>query len=805
MAAEAVREAPDGRAILLTGLLLLVMASAAAFGRVYQGGGTAMRLALVAAVSVLLAAAFERRNLALATLVSAAGLVVLGSLLVFPNTTWFGLPTGRTLSAAASAFALVARTSNSQVAPAAPLPPLLIAGVTAVWTASYAAHALAVRARSPLLALAPPAALMVFAGVVMGDGARPAYVFLFVIGGLTVMFGDGLRRVGSWGPVSIWHERSNIRSGGGPTAQAAIRIGIGCLIVALFTPWLLPGYGSKGLLSVHGGLAATVSIDPIVDIRPRLLNNPSLQVFTVEANGPAYWRFLTLDTFNGRIWTFSPTATSGGYPVDGILRGDLPALPCVNPATTQSTEVTSVPRVCPPGFPDKGPTVLTLHQRYVFGALSQAWLPAAAQPEFISLSGSQIRFDPVSDAIEIPSESYKGLTYEATSLEVIPTPAELNAFDTLQTDNPGWQDELQLPSNLPAQIGDIARQWTAGATTPYAKVMAIQQHLRTFTYDLHVPPPRSANDLVYFLTKSHRGYCEQFAGTMAVMLRTLGIPARVALGFTPGAYDSATSQYQVSTQDSHAWVEVEFPEYGWLAFEPTPTRDNPIAAAYDVPPAVQQSCPPSDTTCASGPGTGGRAGGHPGGLRGPSERLLHERSGGAGSSFGAPPKPVPFTTRLRHWVLAALGIALVAALLLIPPAKAARRRLRLHAGEPRARTLGAFQMFADRAADVGYGRHQSETPREYGRRIAAAFPGAAAAVETLAAVTSRATYGGATVAPEQADAAVAAALEASREVRRASPWPRRVAGAYRLGWFGAGDRWLGPEPTTVRRPTLLRA
>jgi len=808
MAAEAVREAPDGRYILLSGLLLLVMVAAAAFGRVYQGSATSLRLALVAAVAVLLAAAFERRNLALATLVSAAGLIVLGSLLVFPSTTWFGLPTLRTARAAGSAFALVARTSNSQIAPAMPLPPLLIAGVTACWTAAYAAHALAVRARSPLLALAPPAALMVFAGVVMDDGGRPAYVFLFVVAGLAVMFGDGLRRVGSWGPVSVWHERSTIRSGGGPTARAAIRIGIGCLIVAVFTPWLLPGFGSKGILSVHGGLAASVSIDPIVDIRPRLLHNPSLQVFTVQANGPAYWRFLTLDTFNGRIWTFSPTATSGGYPVDGILRGDLPTLPCVNPATTQSTEVTDVPRVCPPGFPDKGPTVLTLRQRYVFGALSQAWLPAAAQPEFISLSGDSIRFDPVSDAIEIPNESYKGLTYQATSLEIIPTPAELNAFPTLQTDDsPGWQDELQLPADLPPQIGQIARQWTADATTPYAKVMAIQQHLRSdFHYDLHVPPPRSANDLVYFLTKSHRGYCEQFAGAMAVMLRTLGIPARLALGFTPGTYDSASSQYQVNSQDTHAWVEVEFPEYGWLAFEPTPTRDNPIAAAYDVPPAVSvQSCPPGDTTCATGPGAGGRAGGHPGGLRGPSERLLHERSGGAGSSFVPAPKPEPFTARLRHWALAALGVALVAALLLIPPAKAARRRLRVRAGEPRARVLGAFLMFADRAADVGYGRHLSETPTEFGRRIADAFPAAAGAVTSLAAATSRATYGVSAVSAEQADQAVAAAREASHEVWRSSPRLRRLTGTYRLGWFGAGDRWLGPEPTRVRPPTLLRA
>ena len=809
MAAEAVREAPDGRSILLTGLLLLSMVAAAAFGRVYQGSTTSLRLALVAAVSVLLAAAFERRNLGLATLVSAAGLVLVGSLLVFPSTTWFGFPTMRTARAAASAFASVARTSNSQVAPAVPLPPLLVAGVTAAWTAAYAAHALAVRARSPLLAIAPPAALMVFAGMVMGDGARPAYVFLFLVASLVVLFGDGLRRVGSWGPVSVWHERSSIRSGGGPTARAAVRIGIGCLIVALFTPWLLPGYGHRGLFSVHGGLAATVSIDPIVDIRPRLLHNPSIQAFTVDAEGPAYWRFLTLDTFNGRVWTYSPTATAGGYPVDGILRDVVPSLPCVNPGTTDATEVTNITRTCPAGYPDKGPTVLTLHQTYHFGPFTQAWLPAAAQPEFIGLSGDSIRFDPVSDAIELPDGSYKGLTYQATSMEIIPTPAELNAIPSMQSSlNPGWQDELQRPASLPPQIAQIARQWTADATTPYAKVMAIQQRLRTdFTYDLHVPAPRSANDLVYFLTKSHRGYCEQFAGAMAVMLRTLGIPARVALGFTPGNYDTVSRSYQVNTQDSHAWVEVEFPQYGWLAFEPTPTRDNPTASAYDIPPAVGggQTCAPGDTTCTSGPGAGGRAGGRSGSLHGPGGRLIHERSGSGAAPFVGAPQPESTTARVRHWVLIGLGIALLAGLLLIPPLKAVRRRMRVHAADSRARTLGAFDMFADRAADVGYGRHASETPAEYGRRIADAFPGAGPPVTSLADAAARATYGGKPVSREEADAAVAAARQAVREVWRASPRLRRLAGNYRLGWFSAGDRWFGPEPASVRPPTMLRA
>ena len=228
MAAEASREAPGGRLVLLTGLAALAMVAAASFGRVYQGHGTTLRLSMVALIALALAAALERRSLVLATLASAAGLVLAGSLLVFPETTVAGLPTLETLHRALAAFGSVARTSSVEVAPAPPLPPLLVAGVTAAWTAAFAAHALAVRARSPLLAIAPPAALMVFAGIVMDDGARPLYVFVFLGAALAVLFADALRRVGAWGPVSVWHERRAIRSGGGTTARGAWRVAIGC-------------------------------------------------------------------------------------------------------------------------------------------------------------------------------------------------------------------------------------------------------------------------------------------------------------------------------------------------------------------------------------------------------------------------------------------------------------------------------------------------------------------------------------------------------------------------------------------------
>src|SRR5439155_3028342 len=107
-----------------------------------------------------------------------------------------------------------------------------------------------------------------------------------------------------------------------------------------------------------------------------------------------------------------------------------------------------------------------------------------------------------------------------------------------------------------------------------------------FSYDIRVPAGHDVNQILYFLTRSKRGYCEQFAGSMAVLLRSLGIPARVAVGFTPGTYDPRTETYQVTSQNAHAWVEVLFPRFGWLAFEPTPNRTNPVGEPYIAPNAA---------------------------------------------------------------------------------------------------------------------------------------------------------------------------------------------------------------------------
>ena len=136
---------------------------------------------------------------------------------------------------------------------------------------------------------------------------------------------------------------------------------------------------------------------------------------------------------------------------------------------------------------------------------------------------------------------------------------------------------LQLPPDLPARVADLAREITAEATNDYDRVKAIEAYLRdNYRYSLDSPVPPEGWDAVdHFLFETNVGFCEQFAAATAVMLRTLGIPARVAAGYTPGTRNAFTGYYEVRGSDAHAWVEVWFPQYGWYEFDPT----------FDIPPA----------------------------------------------------------------------------------------------------------------------------------------------------------------------------------------------------------------------------
>lgn len=135
---------------------------------------------------------------------------------------------------------------------------------------------------------------------------------------------------------------------------------------------------------------------------------------------------------------------------------------------------------------------------------------------------------------------------------------------------------LQLPKMNP-RVAELARGVTQGAPTPYEKVRAVEQHLRrTYPYSLDVGPVLPSSPVEDFLFVRKTGYCEHYATAMVVMLRTLGIPARLVTGFLSGEWNDFGNYYTVRQQDAHAWVEVYFPRSGWITFDPTPDTDDSI-------------------------------------------------------------------------------------------------------------------------------------------------------------------------------------------------------------------------------------
>jgi transglutaminase-like putative cysteine protease len=129
---------------------------------------------------------------------------------------------------------------------------------------------------------------------------------------------------------------------------------------------------------------------------------------------------------------------------------------------------------------------------------------------------------------------------------------------------------LQLPRVDP-RIVDLARRVAGPAESNYARARAIESFLKdSYGYTLELPGVEATDPLAYFLFERKKGHCEYFASSMTVMLRTMGIPARVVNGFRGGEYNDLTGSYIVRERDAHSWVEAYFPEFGWVAFDPTP-------------------------------------------------------------------------------------------------------------------------------------------------------------------------------------------------------------------------------------------
>ncbi len=752
----------------------LAVATALAFGRVFTGRLPTLQLVAAALASVAIAALFERRGLLLATLASLVGLALAITWLVLPQTAWYGLPSIRTLRAIGRSLEFVGQQARLQVAPTPPLPPLMLAAVTAVWTAAFSSHALAIRAGSPLLAVLPPIALVGFADTVLEDGARPVYAVMLLAAALAVVFADGLRRVRQWGPV--WSGSRTRRLGASVKGSRSVALIV--IAAAVLVPWLLPGFRSSPLVDLSTSGDDGAGLDPFISIHAQLDSGaPVRDLFEVETPDPQYWRLFTLDEFDGAEWRSSDP--------DGAEGGQTISMPAVLP---------QVPGYAPP--PD------SQTQPFTFRILSDDFdsphaLPMAQTPEQMAGDLGDVTWDPFRGQAFVDGGLDAGLEYTVRSRIVVPTPQELEQVQNLTPLQYGRWTDLPGDDVLDPQIEQIAGEWTAGATTAYDKVFAIQRHFHSggFSYSTDVDVADDADALLTFLTQTKAGFCQQYATAMAVLVRELGIPARVAIGYQPGTkQDDGT--YLVQSKNAHAWVEVFFEGYGWLQFEPTPghgTHPNAEAGTY-LNPVTQSGGQPGQTGQQDnplGPNGGGTAECQ---AASPRERQLvcnteTRPQRGPGEfvplpSVGQPAEQPDGSGYSVPYRLIFLGLLVLLGVLMIvvPIAKSVwRRRLLRRSREPREHVLAAYRVFDGEAADLGMGRREGETLDEHRARLAAAIAFTDGHLGCLTALATRAAYAPDAPTREEADASVEDAHRAIRELRRDAGMIRRIVGTYRPG------------------------
>ena len=211
-----------------------------------------------------------------------------------------------------------------------------------------------------------------------------------------------------------------------------------------------------------------------------------------------------------------------------------------------------------------------LRQSFLFFAIGDGGVYAAGEPLWLDVP-SRARWRAPGDLVGLEKEA--GLRQYAV-VSLVPDVGE-EALCGAVADYPVEIAEryLQLPDGVPQRVLDLARDVTAGAPTPYDKALTLQTYLRQFDYSLDLDPPPPDQDVVdYFLFDVQTGYCDYYASAMVVMARAVGLPARLAMGYASGTCDLDRGHYYVVEADAHSWPEIYFPGYGWIEFEPTAAR-----------------------------------------------------------------------------------------------------------------------------------------------------------------------------------------------------------------------------------------
>ncbi len=701
--------------------------------------------------------------------VSVASLAVTATVLLYPDTAWFVVPTPDTVSAALDHLVEGWDVVNGSPAPVVPVPGLVLVAGTALGLCAFLADTAAFRLRSGGWAVAPAAAMYGFAAAV-GTGER---AILFGALGCGAV---GLTMVALW----LRNRRAEVWIEGGPGqgTMTMARVAGTALLVAVAAgavagpalpgaraepwidlenfevteaapwvdappphpePWVDHAPLSDGVpASLDGrGAGPRVLVSPLVQVGSRLIELSDVELFAVAVpeDERQYWRLTSLDEFDGDAWR----ARSQYEDVAGPFAATLDPSAASGPHLSQTVMLTG---------------------------LGNSYLPAAYElrrviddggvtMEYEALSGSLIKTRRA--ALAGP----KRFTYSVDSaVPAIGDPDRLRRSETSMLEEGFLATNTQLPDDVQALVRSEADRITADGRSDYHRALLLQDHFRLdggFRYDLEVHS-EGINGLGDFLFDVRAGYCQQFASAYAALARSIGLPTRVAVGFTWGEWQPerriegafVDGAYVVRGRHAHAWPEVYFAGTGWVRFEPTPGRGAPGDFAITGHVADQAGPDPDPAAAgadqgfepAEAPGSPAPAGPDPAGVSqedpeagsGLAQRSAPSADPGAAASEGS--------RRLGPALLAVLAlVALGSATASVPLLK--RLQWRRHRDRLAHDPAGLIDFWwtdvLEALALVQLNPKPSETPQELARRVVSVRP-AVGPIQELAAIATHGRY-----------------------------------------------------------------
>ena len=443
--APGARNTDYAQALALAGLLA---GASLSLSRLYTGNAWLLPTWLTMAAALGLAALLRRLGVGqlLSLAAMAAGFVVVGGILLFPDTLLLVVPTRATLAEMVTAASTAVTAVGEQAAPVEVTTEFVLLTCAGAWAVATAADGLAFRARQPLLALVPALGLFVFPAVIRPSS--PAwYTAWFLLGAAGMLLFEGRARLATWGR---WVSSPRSRPGAGwrlpltPAAQTGRWLALAAGLCALTVPWLLPGYGQGAVLDLKEGAGsdAGVALNPFISLRTRLTAQEDVPLFRARTTQRERWRLMVLDRFDGTAFAPSSDLRADLVPFQGPIPGELdPDLPATQ--VTQEVEIQE---------------------------LGSFWLPAATTPIRVD-AGRPVLANESFSSLTINRRLREGFSYTVVS--------QVPSIDAADLDGPvDYQDYPQVKPYL--ETGTLDREVreraetvveAKGADTPFKKAL----------------------------------------------------------------------------------------------------------------------------------------------------------------------------------------------------------------------------------------------------------------------------------------------------------------------------------------------